>query len=237
MRQRQGPGRLPGPLRLRPTPAAAGRLPLRKAELVDNALTDQTSILRFIEDNWQLGRLGDQSLDAEAGSLGNMFDFDPNDKRAPKVFLDPESGLVVKTAPATAVSPDDKPLPLPHDGGSSQGGGGPGAGSPPPPGHHGAASKVKAVKLRLTCTTKGGGRKVTVTCVGHGAGTAKTTAVRFRIVRGSGVLATASTRPRHARASAVLRPRRALTKGTYVLRVTITQRGSVTATHSSVRLG
>jgi phospholipase C len=211
--------------------------PYAKQNFVDNTLTDQTSILRFIEDNWQLGRLGDQSLDAKAGSLGNMFDFDPNDKRAPKVFLDPESGLVVKTAPATAVSPDDKPLPLPHDGGSSQSGGGPGAGFPPPPGHHGAASKVEAVKLRLTCTTKGGGREVTISCVAHGAGTAKTTAVRFRIVRGSKVLATASTRLRHARASAVLRPKRSLKKGTYVLRVTITQRGGVTATHSSVRLG
>jgi len=211
--------------------------PYAKQNFVDNALTDQSSILRFIEDNWQLGRLGDQSLDAKAGSLGNMFDFDPSDKRAPKVFLDPESGLVVNKPPATAVSPDDKPLDLPSGGGNGSGnGGGNGAGSPPP-GHHSGASKGAKVRLRMTCTTKGGGHKVTVSCVAHGAGTSKTTAVRFRIVRGSRVLATAATRLRHARASALLHSKPSLKRGTYTLRVTISQPGGVTATHSSVRLG
>src|ERR1700754_2162970 len=49
--------------------------PYAKVNYVDHALTDQTSILKFIEDNWSLGRIGDQSFDARAGSLGNMFDF------------------------------------------------------------------------------------------------------------------------------------------------------------------
>jgi phospholipase C len=60
---------------------------------VDSTLTDQTSILRFIEDNWSLGRLGDQSFDAMAGSILNMFDF--NGQPAPPLFLDPQTGLVV----------------------------------------------------------------------------------------------------------------------------------------------
>jgi phospholipase C len=220
--------------------------PWAKQNFVDNTLTDQSSILRFIEDNWQLGRLGDQSLDAKAGPLGNMFDFDPNDKRAPKVFLDPESGLVVNKPPATAVSPDDKPVDVSQGGGGdsqggggdSQGNGGAGQGQQgPPPAHHGAGSKVAPVRLKLTCRTKGSGRRITITCSAKGAGTSKTTAVRFRIVRGGTVLATASTRLRHARASAVLHTRRSLKKGTYTLRVTISQRGAVSATHSSVRLG
>jgi len=39
-------------------------------------LTDQTSIIRFIEDNWLGGqRIGNGSFDALAGTLNNMFDF------------------------------------------------------------------------------------------------------------------------------------------------------------------
>ena len=49
--------------------------PYAKRNFVDHAVTDQTSILRFIEDNWRLGRIGDQSFDAVAGPLVNMFDF------------------------------------------------------------------------------------------------------------------------------------------------------------------
>jgi hypothetical protein len=36
---------------------------------------EEYAILRFIEDNWSLGRIGDQSFDSKAGSLANMFDF------------------------------------------------------------------------------------------------------------------------------------------------------------------
>jgi phospholipase C len=43
---------------------------------VDHTLTDQTSILRFIEDNWLGGqRLGQGSFDVIAGSINGMFDF------------------------------------------------------------------------------------------------------------------------------------------------------------------
>ena len=66
--------------------------PFAKQNFVDSTLTDQTSILRFIEDNWNLGRLGDQSFDAIAGSILNMFNF--NGTPAPKLILDPETGLV-----------------------------------------------------------------------------------------------------------------------------------------------
>ena len=79
--------------------------PYAKSNYVDHALTDQSSILKFIEDNWQLGRIGDQSFDARAGSIGNMFDFNPDAKRAPKVFLDPETGLVVKNPPQVTPTP------------------------------------------------------------------------------------------------------------------------------------
>ena len=65
--------------------------PWAKVNFVDHRITDQTSILRFIEDNWRLGRIGDQSFDAKAGPLTNMFDFD-HDPQARKLFLNPTTG-------------------------------------------------------------------------------------------------------------------------------------------------
>jgi phospholipase C len=49
--------------------------PFAKENHVDHTLVDQTSVLRFIEDNWNLPRLGHGSFDHEAGSLLGMFDF------------------------------------------------------------------------------------------------------------------------------------------------------------------
>jgi phospholipase C len=49
--------------------------PWAKRNFVDHTLTDQSSIIRFIEDNFSLGQLGGGSADAYAGSVMNMFDF------------------------------------------------------------------------------------------------------------------------------------------------------------------
>ncbi len=70
--------------------------PFAKPNFVDSTLSDQSSVLRFIEDNWGLGRIGGGSFDAEAGTLLNMLDFR---HRSPRVFLDPASGLVVDQEP------------------------------------------------------------------------------------------------------------------------------------------
>ncbi len=65
--------------------------PFARVNSVDHSLTDQSSILRFVEDNWRLGRIGDHSFDALAGTLDNLFDFDRR-ARAPRLFLDPTTG-------------------------------------------------------------------------------------------------------------------------------------------------
>jgi phospholipase C len=67
--------------------------PFAKRNYVDHLVTDQSSILRFIEDNWSLGRIGDGSTDEIAGPLDGMFDFDGH---APKLVLDPSTGQVLK---------------------------------------------------------------------------------------------------------------------------------------------
>jgi phospholipase C len=71
--------------------------PWAKENFVDNTLTDQSSILKFIEDNWDLGRIGNGSFDEVAGSLQNMFDFSHPHGR--KVFLDTSTGQVVAVEP------------------------------------------------------------------------------------------------------------------------------------------
>jgi len=92
------------------TPSRCGygpRLPLvivspyAKLNFVDGTLTDQTSILRFIEDNWQLGRIGNNSFDAAAGPLTNAFDF--KHLRKDHLFLDPTTGLRVTSDAARLV--------------------------------------------------------------------------------------------------------------------------------------
>jgi phospholipase C len=68
--------------------------PWAKANYVDHTLTDQSSLLRFIEDNWSLGRIGGGSFDAIAGSMNNMFNFTPpTPPNANLLLLSPTSGL------------------------------------------------------------------------------------------------------------------------------------------------
>jgi phospholipase C len=50
--------------------------PWAKDNFVDHTVISQTSAIRFIEDNWQTGRLGNGSFDQLAGPIDNMFDFD-----------------------------------------------------------------------------------------------------------------------------------------------------------------
>jgi len=65
--------------------------PYAKENYVDHTLTDQSSVLRFIEDNWLNGeQIGQGSFDAKAGTIENMFDF--SHKRIFRVFLDPNKG-------------------------------------------------------------------------------------------------------------------------------------------------
>jgi phospholipase C len=70
--------------------------PLAKRNYVDHKLTDQTSILRFIEDNWLGGeRIGQGSFDALAGSIDTMFDFShPEPLFGSEYILNPSTGEV-----------------------------------------------------------------------------------------------------------------------------------------------
>jgi phospholipase C len=74
--------------------------PFARLNFVDHQVTDQSSILRFIEDNWNLGRLGAGSFDAKAGSILQMFDF--NQFSLGKLILEPSTGRVIANERAQA---------------------------------------------------------------------------------------------------------------------------------------
>jgi phospholipase C len=72
--------------------------PFAKRNHVDHTLTDQTSVLRFVEDNWLHGERIQPggSFDTIAGTLDHMFDFDDRDEDHPrKLILDETTGAVV----------------------------------------------------------------------------------------------------------------------------------------------
>ena len=66
--------------------------PFARQNFVDHTLTDQSSVLRFIEDNWGTGRIGGGSYDELGGTLSNLFDFDNRAFGARRLILDPGTG-------------------------------------------------------------------------------------------------------------------------------------------------
>ncbi len=67
--------------------------PYARQNYVDHQITDQSSIVQFIETNWSLPSIGNGSSDVKAGSLNGMFDF-TSGKKAPKLLLDPTTGEI-----------------------------------------------------------------------------------------------------------------------------------------------
>jgi phospholipase C len=67
--------------------------PWSKVNFVDHSVTDQSSPIRFIEDNWlKSQRLGGGSFDSVAGSPMNLFEFGSQHGQARQLLLDPSTG-------------------------------------------------------------------------------------------------------------------------------------------------
>ncbi len=74
--------------------------PYARADFVSHALSAQSSIIRFIEDNWELGRIGGGSFDIRSGTIAAMFDFHHAASHPTgRLFLDPGSGEPVASPP------------------------------------------------------------------------------------------------------------------------------------------
>jgi phospholipase C len=70
--------------------------PWAKRNFVDHTVTDQTSIIHFIEDNWLGGkRIGGGSFDSLSNSIDQMFDFDRFRFLSGRLVLDPGTGQLV----------------------------------------------------------------------------------------------------------------------------------------------
>jgi phospholipase C len=65
--------------------------PFAKSNYVSSALSDQSSVVKFIEYNWHLPALGNGAADTLAGSIQDMFDFHGGGSNRP-LFLDPATG-------------------------------------------------------------------------------------------------------------------------------------------------
>ncbi|TDD77925.1 phospholipase [Actinomadura darangshiensis] len=67
--------------------------PYAQVNHVGHRELEQTSIIRFIEDNWSTGRIGDASFDARATTLAGLFDF--RHPKADRLLLTPDTGAVI----------------------------------------------------------------------------------------------------------------------------------------------
>jgi len=65
--------------------------PWARSNFVDHTRTNQASILRFIENNWDLGRI-DGSFDSVSHSLNHMFNFGNGHGKNKVLLLDPATG-------------------------------------------------------------------------------------------------------------------------------------------------
>lgn len=66
--------------------------PWARQNFVDHTVTDQTSIIHFVEDNWLSGqRIGNGSFDAIASSISQMFNFSKARNNG-VLFLNPSTG-------------------------------------------------------------------------------------------------------------------------------------------------
>jgi phospholipase C len=75
--------------------------PWAKSNYIDHSVTDQTSILKFVEDNWLGGkRIGAGSFDTIANPINNMFNFvDGQPENGGRFFLNPSTGEVEGASP------------------------------------------------------------------------------------------------------------------------------------------
>jgi phospholipase C len=195
--------------------------PYAKPNYVDNSQTEQASVIKFIEDNWNLGTIGDFSFDTRAASLNNMFDF-VSPPRTEKLILDPVSGL----------RPGEWPPPAPTPTATATAPATPPPGPPPRPP---VTTKPKPA-VKLSCKVSGRGKRITISCKASGKDATKRTDVRFRIVRNNKVLATESGKLSKKKITVVIRPKKSLRKGKYTLRISVTQKTGVLALTRTIRL-
>jgi phospholipase C len=212
--------------------------PWAKQNYVDNTFTEQASIVRFIEDNWSLGRIGNDSADASSGSLLNAFDFNQSYGHAPAIILNDTTGEIEKTIypdgrsvdsaePDTQTAAAATVVPTSSTQTST---------TVTMAGTTVGASHVTTVKLpKVSCTKQLDGSHLTLTCRVKGNAQLHTL-LRVRLYRGSKLVANVAHKVAHSRASFKLALGRKAA-GKYRVKVSIDAGGRVGSLIRSFRLG
>jgi phospholipase C len=207
--------------------------PWAKKNFVDNTFTEQASITRFIEDNWNLGRIGNESADASAGTLMNAFDFSPNRQLAPAIILNPTTGEIVKTIPTGGGSgqPGGNGGNSGGNGGNSGGNGGNGGNNGGSNGgngsHSGSTSSIRLPKLVCHQTDSSSKHTIVLKCTTVGGSNVRTL-VRARLYRGHALVRNVAGLVRNHHVQLTLRLARHAT-GRYTIRLSIDAGGTVGA--------
>jgi phospholipase C len=198
--------------------------PWAKQNFVDNTFTEQASITRFIEDNWNLARIGNESADSSAGTLMNAFDFNPNDKRAPAIILDPNTGEITKTIAGSGASGSvsQSSAPSSSSNGTSSTTGSNQASS-------NTAGATAAIRLpRVACRQVSSRTQITLNCTTSG-GSNVSTLVRARLYKGHALIRNKAALVRKHHVRFTLRLGRGAVSGRYTIRLTIDAGGKVGA--------
>jgi phospholipase C len=211
--------------------------PWAKENYVDGTFTEQASILRFIEDNWNLGRIGNESADASAGTLDNAFDFDQDYGHAPAIIMNDTTGEITKV-----IKPNGESTPAPAPtgsgaagtGGSASAGSGAGPASGPAP-STGSSPSTRVKLPTVACTRENSGHAVALTCTTRG-GSNVTTMLRVRLFRGRSLIGNAAKIVRNHRARFSLSLGRRARAGRYTIRLSIDAGGSVGSETHTFRL-
>ena len=196
-----------------------------KENFIDHAALDQTSILRFIEDNWGLARIGNNSYDASAGDMMGLFDFVDAPHTTP-VYLDPTTGEVIGSPPANLVSsPGSAPpatttttttvIPPPSGPTTTT----TTSTTPKPP----AKKPVKfSPKVSVSFKKSSKSVKLTFKITGLSTKSGKIT-VSIKLTKSRKTIASGHGTVHSGKLTVTLKSKHALKKGTYTLTTTVTQ--------------
>ena len=207
--------------------------PYAKQNFVDNTFTEQASIPQFIENNWDLGQIGNRSADAAAGTLNNAFDFAKNASRAPAIILNDVTGEVTKTVGASTGSGS-----APSTGSGSAGSATTGAGAGKSNGSSPVSGSAKTTKVKLpkvTCKQTTRKHTITLTCTTKG-GSNVATMVRVRVFHGRQLVHNSAARVRSHKVRFTIRLGDRARSGKYTIRLAVDAGGQVGAITRSARL-
>jgi phospholipase C len=171
--------------------------PWAKQNYVDNTFTEQASIVRFIEDNWGLDRIGGGAADAAAETLMNAFDFNQSYGHAPAVILNDTTGEVEQTIyPNGHVDEETQPptVPVQDQPGQTSAQSGQTSAPAATPAVQPAASLRKLPELR--CTKRLQAARLQLTCMT--SGTDVGALLRARLYRGHRLIANVARRVTHS---------------------------------------